>query len=96
MKLTDEQKDEIIQLYNDNWTLSSLARRFNTSRQNVFLIVNPEKRRESITKASTMKSLKLRKEKLAAGDISQYQLDAWLKSKGLLSRISDSEQTILL
>lgn len=42
-KLTDEQKEEIKEMYSTgNWSLNKLAVKFNVSKKTVLLIVNPE------------------------------------------------------
>lgn len=41
-KLTDEQKNEIIELYSTgNWSLNKLAKQFDVSKKTILLIVNP-------------------------------------------------------
>ena len=41
-KLTDEQKVEIIRLYDEGWSMRKLAKEFEVSKKLILLIVNPE------------------------------------------------------
>lgn len=41
-KLTDEQKEEIIRLRDEGWSMRKLAKEFEVSAQSILFIVNPE------------------------------------------------------
>ena len=47
-KLTDDARDMIIQLRNQGWSLSSLAKKFNVSRRMIQFITDPESKKENL------------------------------------------------